>query len=103
MRVACSAELKWRAKAEDHAYKGWYVKESRTSYTAVFKGAIEEISHPQCFASPYQLRQQTLFDPLWAPEPIENQSNQPQKPQKRNLAGNQLRLYLGPESVKASG
>src|SRR5215510_3876851 len=28
----------------------------------------KEISQPQCFVSPYQSRQQTLFDPLWVAE-----------------------------------
>jgi hypothetical protein len=42
-----------------------------------------------------------LFDPLWVLDPIEAVPT-PAPPQKRAAAGQQLRLYLGPELVKTA-
>ncbi len=57
------------------------------------------ISHPQHYENPFQTRQQTLFDPCWIRDPMEEESAA--CAQKRVAAGGkQLRLYLGPELVK---
>lgn len=59
----------------------------------------KSISQPQAHEHPFQSRQATLFNPLWARSPIEMEEI-PEPPKKRAAAGGQqLRLYLGPELV----
>jgi transposase len=58
------------------------------------------ISHPQHHDHPYQSRQQTLFDPLWLRDPVEEEFAASRPLRRAAAGGRQLRLYLGPELVK---
>jgi hypothetical protein len=74
-----------------------------TEYRCRWNGAAQRpktVSHPQFHEHPFQSRQMTLFDPLWARQPIEY-DEQVELPKKRAAAGGQqLRIYLGPELVR---
>jgi hypothetical protein len=60
------------------------------------------ISHPVHYETPFQSSQQTLFDPLWLRDPVEQKEGQPASRKQKSADNRQLRLYLGPELVKAA-
>jgi transposase/transposase InsO family protein len=61
------------------------------------------ISHPVHYETPFQSPQQTLFDPLWLRDPVEQEERQFASRKRKSADNRQLRLYLGPELVKAVG
>jgi len=63
----------------------------------------KSISQLHLHEHPFHSRQPTLFDPLWVREPIEADELSPLPRKQAAAGGQQLRLYLGPELVKAEG
>lgn len=57
------------------------------------------ISQPKYLEHPFGSRQQNLFAPLWLRDPIQSEATT-SIPQKKEIGGQQLRLYLGPELVR---
>lgn len=49
---------------------------------------------------PFQSKQQTLFDPLWLRDPLEQGASRVSKPERKAPVGIQQRLYFGPELVR---
>jgi hypothetical protein len=73
-----------------------------TEYGCRWDGTAQRpkaISQPKYLEHPFHSRQQTLFDPLWVRDPIEDEPAQTQI-KIRAAGGRQLRLYLGPEIVR---
>jgi hypothetical protein len=60
------------------------------------------VGEPQPQAHPFRSRQAVLFDPLWLRDPVESVTAGETLPRRKVVsAGKQLRLYMGPELVKA--
>ena len=88
----------------DGKLRAEYDSQILTEYRCRWDGINQRpkaISQPHHYETPFQSLQQMLFDPLWVRDPIEAVPT-PAPPQKRAAAGQQLRLYLGPELVKTA-
>ena len=62
----------------------------------------QAVGEPQPQPHPFHSRQAVLFDPLWLRDPVESLATEAALPRRKVAgAGQQMRLYMGPELVKS--